>query len=81
LIYSAFFLGLLARSRTGGQLRLPAADGRISLVSRADVARSLAPLVMAPASGRHYDITGRESLGGAPVGHSAGVSRHHASEH
>jgi NAD(P)H dehydrogenase (quinone) len=60
-IYSDFFLGLLARSRTSGQLRLPAADGRISLVCRADVARCLAPLVVAPASGRHHDITGPES--------------------
>ena len=47
-IYSEFFLGLLARSRTSGQLRLPAADGRISLVSRADVELCLAPLVAWP---------------------------------
>jgi NAD(P)H dehydrogenase (quinone) len=60
-IYRDFFLGLLTRSRTSGQLRLPAADGRISLVSRADVARCLAPLVVAHASGRHHDITGPES--------------------
>jgi NAD(P)H dehydrogenase (quinone) len=58
-IYSECFLGFLARPRTSGQLRLPAADGRISLVSRADVARYLAPLVVAPASSRHRDITGR----------------------
>jgi hypothetical protein len=49
-IYSEFFLGLLARSRTSGQLRLPAADSRISLVSRADVTRCLAPLVAWPAA-------------------------------
>jgi len=42
-IYSECFPGFLARSRTGGQFRLPAADGRISLVCRADVARCLAP--------------------------------------
>jgi uncharacterized protein YbjT (DUF2867 family) len=47
-IYSEFFLGLLARSLTSGQLRQPAADSRISLVSRADVARCLAPLVALP---------------------------------
>jgi NAD(P)H dehydrogenase (quinone) len=41
-IASEFFIGFLARSRASGQLRLPAADGRISLVSRADVARCLA---------------------------------------
>jgi NAD(P)H dehydrogenase (quinone) len=47
-IYSEFFLGLLARSRTSGQLRLPAADGRISLVPCADVELCLAPLVAWP---------------------------------
>jgi uncharacterized protein YbjT (DUF2867 family) len=33
-IYSEFFIGFLARARASGQLRLPASDGRISLVSR-----------------------------------------------
>ena len=33
-IYSEFFTGFLTRARAGGQVRLPAADGRISLVSR-----------------------------------------------
>jgi NAD(P)H dehydrogenase (quinone) len=70
-IYSDFFLGLLARSRTSGQNRLPAADGRISLVCPADVARSLAPLVVAPASGRHHDITGPESPDLATIAASA----------
>jgi NAD(P)H dehydrogenase (quinone) len=62
-IYSEFFLGFLARARASGQLRLPAADGRISLVSRSHVARCLAALALAPASGRHHDITGAQSLG------------------
>ena len=48
-----------------------AADGRISLVSRADVTRCLAPLVMAPASGRHHDITGPESPDLAAIAASA----------
>jgi NAD(P)H dehydrogenase (quinone) len=61
-IYSEFFAGFLARVRASGQLRLPAADGRISLVSRSDVARCLAALALAPASGRHHDITGSQSL-------------------
>lgn len=61
-IYSEFFLGFVARARASGQLRLPAADGRISLVSRSDVARCLAALALAPASGRHHDITGPQSL-------------------
>ena len=62
-IYSEFFLEFLARARASGQLRLPAADGRISLVSRSDVARCLAALALAPATGRHHDITGSQSLG------------------
>jgi len=61
-IYSEFFLGFLARARASGQLRLPAADGRISLVSRSDVARCLAALALAPATGRHHDITGSQAL-------------------
>src|SRR5215469_5462458 len=61
-IYSEFFARFLARARASGQLRLPAADGRISLVSRTDVARCLAALTLAPASGRHHDITGSQSL-------------------
>jgi NAD(P)H dehydrogenase (quinone) len=61
-IYSEFFLGFLARARASGQLRLPAAYGRISLVSRSDVARCLAALALAPASGRYHDITGPQSL-------------------
>jgi NAD(P)H dehydrogenase (quinone) len=61
-IYSEFFLGLLARSRTSGQLRLPAADDRISLVSRADVELCLAPLVAWPGAMSHvplhFDVVG-----------------------
>ena len=70
-IYSEFYLGFLARSRTRGQLRLPAVDGRISLVSRSDVARCLVPLVVAPTSGRYHDITGPESLDLATIPASA----------
>ncbi len=88
-IYSEFFLGFLARSRASGQLRLPAADGRISLVSRADVARCLAALAVAPPSGRHHDITGPESLDLATIAASATrqwgtpleYAAHHAPEH
>ena len=65
-IYSEFFTGFLARARASGQVRLPAADGRISLVSRADVARCLAALAVRPTSGCH-DITGPESLDLAAV--------------
>jgi NAD(P)H dehydrogenase (quinone) len=70
-IYSEFFAGFLARARASGQLRLPAADGRISLVSRSDVARCLAALAVAPASGRHHDITGPQSLDLAAIAAAA----------
>jgi len=43
-IYTEFFLSFLTQARASGQLRLPAADGRVSFVSRKDVARSLAAL-------------------------------------
>jgi NAD(P)H dehydrogenase (quinone) len=61
-IYTEFFLSFLTRARTTGQLRLPAADGRVSFVSRGDVARSLAALAAAPPAGRPQEITGPESL-------------------
>ena len=61
-IYSEFFAGLLAQARATGQLRLPAGDGRVSLISRGDVARCLAALALAPASGRHHDLTGPQAL-------------------
>jgi NAD(P)H dehydrogenase (quinone) len=61
-IFTEFFLRWLTEAATTGELRLPAADGRISLVSRDDVARSLAALAVAPPTGRHHDVTGPESL-------------------
>lgn len=61
-IYTEFFLGFLALARASGQLRLPAADGRVSFVSRDDVARSLAALATAPPASRPQEITGPEAL-------------------
>ena len=61
-IYTEFFLSFLTRARASGQLRLPAADGRVSLVSRGDVARSLAALAPARPAGRPQEITGPGSL-------------------
>jgi len=61
-IYTEFFLGFLTRARASGQLRLPAAAGRVSFVSRDDVARSLAALAAAPPAARAQEITGPESL-------------------
>ena len=61
-IYTEFFLSFLTRARASGQLRLPAADGRVSFVSRGDVARSLAALATARPAGRAQEITGPGSL-------------------
>jgi len=61
-IYTEFFLSFLTRARASGQLRLPAGDGRVSFVSRDDVARSLAALATARPAGRAQDITGPGSL-------------------
>ncbi|RAJ56097.1 NAD(P)H dehydrogenase (quinone) [Streptomyces sp. Amel2xB2] len=57
-LYTEFFEGWLTEARASGLLRLPAADGRISLVARDDVARALAALAVGEPTGRHHDITG-----------------------
>jgi NAD(P)H dehydrogenase (quinone) len=61
-IFTEFFMRWLTQARTSGQIRVPAADGRVSLVSRTDVGRCLATLALAAPTGRHHDITGPESL-------------------
>lgn len=61
-IFTEFFMRWLTRARVSGEIRLPAADGRISLVSRTDVGRCLAALATAAPTGRHHDITGPGSL-------------------
>jgi NAD(P)H dehydrogenase (quinone) len=61
-IFTEFFMQWLTRARSSGQIRVPAAHGRISLVSRSDVGRCLAALALAAPTGRHHDITGPESL-------------------
>jgi NAD(P)H dehydrogenase (quinone) len=61
-IYTEFFLGFLTRARASGQLRLPAGDGRVSFVSRGDVARSLAALATAAPASRPQEITGPGAL-------------------
>ena len=57
-LYLEFFQHWLAEARTTGVLRLPAADGRVSLVARDDVARALAALATGEPTRRHHDITG-----------------------
>jgi NAD(P)H dehydrogenase (quinone) len=61
-IYSEFFLTWLAQARGSGQLRLPAAEGRISLVSRRDVAHCLATLARTFPTGTRHEITGPAAL-------------------
>ncbi|MER5967330.1 NAD(P)H-binding protein [Streptomyces sp. NPDC002057] len=61
-LYIEFFRGWLTEARATGLLRLPAADGRISLVARDDVARALAALAVGEPTGRHHDITGPDSV-------------------
>ena len=61
-IYTEFFLRWLTPARVSGEIRLPAGDSRISLVSRTDVGRCLAALAAAPPTGRHHDLTGPEAL-------------------
>lgn len=62
-IFTEFFLELIGTvGGDDGQIRLPAADGRVSLVSRDDVGRCLAALAVAPPTGRCHDVTGPESL-------------------
>jgi NAD(P)H dehydrogenase (quinone) len=71
-IFTEFFMGFLGRARSSNELRLPAAGGRISLVSRADVGRCLAALAMAAPTGRPHDITGPEALDLATIAALAG---------
>jgi NAD(P)H dehydrogenase (quinone) len=71
-IYTEFFLQLLTLARVGNEIRLPAADGRISLVSRADVGRCLAALAVGAPTGRHHDITGPEAPSVATIAALAG---------
>jgi NAD(P)H dehydrogenase (quinone) len=66
-IYTEFFLQLLTLARSGNEIRLPAADGRISLVSRADVGRCLAALAVGAPTSQHHDITGPEAPGLATI--------------
>ncbi len=62
-LYIEFFQAAwLTEARATGVLRLPAADGRVSLVARDDVARALAALAVGEPTGRHHDITGPESV-------------------
>jgi NAD(P)H dehydrogenase (quinone) len=73
-IYTEFFMAFLRRARMTGEIRLPAASGRISLVSREDVGRCLAALATAPPTGRHHDITGPAALALDAIAKVAGAA-------
>jgi NAD(P)H dehydrogenase (quinone) len=66
-LFTEFFLGLIRRAATtkggtDGMVALPAADSRVSLVARSDVARCLAALALREPTNGHHDVTGPESL-------------------
>lgn len=60
-LFAEFFMSLLRQT----DFRLPMADGRITLILRAEVAQSLATLALSPPTGTHHDLTG-------PVTHTIG---------
>jgi NAD(P)H dehydrogenase (quinone) len=60
-IFSEFFDSLVGLAAVDGEMRLPAADGRIGLVSRQDVGRVMAACALAPEPAA-YDVTGPASL-------------------
>lgn len=72
-IFTEFFCGLTARATD--ELRLPQSDARVSLVSRTDVADCLAALALAPASGRHHDLTGPRALDLAAIAETLAAHR------
>jgi NAD(P)H dehydrogenase (quinone) len=71
-LYTEFFLDLIRQAGSDGTVALPAADGRVSLVARDDVARCLAALALREPTNGHHDITGTESLPVEAVAAAAG---------
>jgi NAD(P)H dehydrogenase (quinone) len=71
-LYTEFFLGIVRQVGADGVAALPAADGRVSLVAREDVARCLAALALGGPTNRHHDITGPDSLPVAEITAAAG---------
>jgi NAD(P)H dehydrogenase (quinone) len=72
-IYTEFFDSLVELATVGGEVRLPAADGRVSLVAREDVGRCLAAAALAPEVGA-YDVTGPAALDMAAVAAARGAA-------
>jgi len=61
-LFTEFFRHFLMPARSTGQIRLPAGDGRVGLVSRADVARCMATLARSAPSGRCHEVTGTQAV-------------------
>lgn len=70
-IFTEFFARFLLPARTTGQLRLSTGDGRISLVSKADVGHCLAALARTTPTGRYHDLTGPVALDAAGIAAAA----------
>jgi NAD(P)H dehydrogenase (quinone) len=66
-IFSDFFRTFLVSARSTGRISLPAGDGRIGLVSKADVGRCMSALARSAPSGRSHDVTGPAALSMAAV--------------
>lgn len=73
-LFTEFFVGLIRQVGTSaaGTAALPAADGRVCLVARSDVARCLAALALREPTNAHHDVTGPESLTVEAVAAAAG---------
>jgi NAD(P)H dehydrogenase (quinone) len=64
-IFAEFFSSLVELATVDGEVRLPAADGRVALVSREDAGRVMAACALSPSlssSPGAYDVTGPASL-------------------
>jgi NAD(P)H dehydrogenase (quinone) len=72
-IFTEFFRVFLAQARATGEIRVPAGDGRVSLVAITDVGRCLAALAIAPPTGRAHAITGPEAPGLSTIAARASV--------
>jgi NAD(P)H dehydrogenase (quinone) len=72
-IFTEFFSTLAELATVAGELRLPAADGRVALVSREDVGRVLAACALLPPSGP-VDVTGTVALDMASIAAARGAS-------
>ena len=71
-LYTEFFLALVRQAAGDGTVALPAADARVSLVARDDVARCLAALALREPTNGHHDVTGTESVPVEAVAAAAG---------